>query len=325
MGEKWSLQELVRILAMEEQEFSPYLERADQVCQKEFGKEVRVRALLEFSNHCRRNCRYCGLNCHNTSLARFRMKPEEIVQAAVEAAEAGYQTIVLQSGEDPWYSAEKLGEITANIKKQCPKLAVTLSCGEFSPEEYRYLKTCGADRYLLKHETSDPALYAFLHSGFSFQDRIACLKAIKEAGLEAGGGFMIGLPKQTLQTIAKDLLTVASIPCDMAGIGPFLPHPDTDLRNMPHGSAALTVRAVALLRLMLPKANLPATTALGVLDPDQKERIFCSGANVIMQKITPSAYKKLYQIYPASFEDCSIQEGRRRIENEIRRLDRIPV
>ncbi|MDO4294590.1 MAG: [FeFe] hydrogenase H-cluster radical SAM maturase HydE [bacterium] len=325
MKQKWSQEELTCLLAQSDEAFLPVLEAANRVCEANFGKEVKVRALLEFSNHCKRQCRYCGLNCRNRKLARFRMEPEQIVETAVEAADCGYQTIVLQSGEDSFYSVEMLGELVKAIKAARPKLAVTLSCGEFKAADYRYFKECGADRYLLKHETSDETLYQELHPDSDFGQRLACQKAIKAAGLETGGGFMIGLPHQTLAGIAKDLLTVASIPCDMAGVGPFLPHPDTELGNEPHGSATLTIRAVALLRLLLPKANLPATTALGVLDAAQKDKIFCCGANVIMQKVTPSDYKKLYQIYPAEFKSLSITEGRRQVEEEIRRLGRIPV
>lgn len=325
MRKRFDQKELVRLLTVSDAEFVPVLEEADRVCQKQFGKQVYIRALLEFSNHCKRACKYCGLNCRNKSLARFRMEPDDIVQTAVAAADAGYRTIVLQSGEDAWYSVQMLGDIVKTIKKERPDMAVTLSCGEFPKEAYQYFKQCGADRYLLKHETSDPKLYAWLHPDSDFSERIGCLKAIKEAGLEAGGGFMIGLVGQTPETIANDLLTAASIPCDMAGIGPFLPHPDTELRDAPHGSAALTIRAVALLRLLLPKANLPATTALGVLDPEQKDKIFRCGANVIMQKVTPANFKKMYQIYPAEFQDYSIEEGRRQVEEEIIRLGRIPV
>lgn len=325
MEKKFDRAELARLLTVSDEEFLPYLEEANRVCEEQFGNEVRVRALLEFSNHCKRACRYCGLNCKNRKLARFRMEPESIVQTAIQAADVGYRTIVLQSGEDGYYTPAVIGKIVKEIKAERPDLAVTLSCGEFPAEIYQYFRECGADRYLLKHETSDWELYARLHPDSSFEKRIDCLKAIKAAGLEAGGGFMIGLPGQTPDIIANDLLTVASVPCDMAGIGPFLPHPDTELRDAAPGSAVLTLRAVALLRLLLPKANLPATTALGVLDPAQKDKIFKCGANVIMQKVTPADYKKMYQIYPASFEDYSIEEGRKEIEDEIRGLGRIPV
>lgn len=307
---------------LEREDFSGIFERADRIRQERVGDEIRIRALLEFSNYCRRSCRYCGLNCRNPKLERFRLEPAEIVETALAAWEAGYRTIVLQSGEDPYYTPEILGDIVRKIKPS--GIAVTLSCGEFSREEYQYFKECGADRYLLKHETSDPVLYAGLHPDSTLAQRIQCQRFIKEAGMETGGGFMIGLPGQTLETIAGDLLLLREIGCDMAGIGPFLPHPDTPLRDADHGSVQLTMRAVALARLLLPQANLPATTALGVLDANEKRGVFSCGANVIMQKVTPERMKKLYQIYPASFDEMDIPTGRRRVEEEILSLGRIP-
>ena len=313
-------EQLRELLARED--FSEIFERADTLRREQVGDTIRVRALLEFSNYCRRSCRYCGLNCRNPKLERFRLEPAEIVETALAAREAGYRTIVLQSGEDPYYTPEILGEMVRKIKPS--GIAVTLSCGEFSREEYRYFRECGADRYLLKHETSDPNLYAGLHPDSTLEQRVQCQRYIKEAGLETGGGFMIGLPGQTLDTIAGDLLLLREIGCDMAGIGPFLPHPDTPLRDAAHGSAQLTMRAVALARLLLPRANLPATTALGVLDAKEKRSVFSCGANVIMQKVTPQRMKNLYQIYPASFEEVDIPEGRKRVEQEIVSLGRIP-
>lgn len=318
----FSQSELVSLLKRED--FTPVYRQADELRRRAVGEEIRIRALLEFSNHCKRSCRYCGLNCRNTSLPRFRMTPDEIVDTAVQAAEAGYQTIVLQSGEDPWYTAECIGEIVRRIKRDHP-IAVTLSCGEFPAGVYAYWKECGADRYLLKHETSDPALYASLHPDSNLEERVRCLRDIKAAGLETGGGFMIGLPGQTLETVAGDLLLLQELSCDMAGIGPFIPSPGTPLAGEKAGSTELTCRAVALARLLLPNANLPATTALGVLDREDKQNVFSCGANVVMQKVTPPALKKLYQIYPAQFADQDIRAGREAMEEEIRRLGRVPV
>lgn len=316
---------LIDLLQADEQTFAPIFAQAGAVCRTQFGDTVRIRALLEFSNYCRRSCRYCGLNCHNTNLARFRLEPDEIVQTALEAAENGYQTVVLQSGEDPYYTPDMLSNIVTRIKKVAPAIAVTLSCGEFPAEAYQQFRAAGCDRYLLKHETSDPKLYAALHPDSCLEERVRCLKDIKKAGLETGGGFMIGLPGQTAATIADDLLLLRSIPCDMAGIGPFLPHPDTPLGTEPHGSAMLTLRAVALARLLLPHANLPVTTALGVLDRAAADRVYESGGNVVMRKVTPSRLRKLYQIYPAEFSETTIAEGRRQLEEELRNRGKTPV
>lgn len=316
---------LIELLQADDAAFAPIFAQAGAVCREQFGDTVRIRALLEFSNYCRRACRYCGLNCRNTKVARFRLEPDEIVRTALDAADNGYRTIVLQSGEDPYYTPDMLCGIVARIKQGAPDIAVTLSCGEFPTDAYRQFRAAGCDRYLLKHETADPELYAALHPDSCLDERLRCLRDIKAAGLETGGGFMIGLPGQTAATIADDLLLLRSIPCDMAGIGPFLPHPDTPLGTQAHGSAMLTLRAVALARLLLPQANLPVTTALGVLDRAAADRVFETGGNVIMRKVTPSSLRKLYQIYPAEFSDTTIPEGRRQLEEELRKRGKIPV
>ena len=313
-------EEIISLLGKED--FREEFALADSIRRETVGDRVLIRALLEFSNYCRRRCRYCGLNCKNSALERFRMQPQEIVETAFAAREAGYRTIVLQSGEDHYYTPEMIGEMVRNIKL-CG-VAVTLSCGEFDEQTYRYFKECGADRYLLKHETSDSALYQSLHPDSILKDRVDCQRYIKRAGLETGGGFMIGLPGQTLETVAQDLLLLKEIGCDMAGIGPFLPHPDTPLGTAAHGSAELTLRAVAIARMLLPKANLPATTALGVLDPACKDLVFACGANVVMQKVTPTKLKRLYQIYPAKFKETDIMTGRKQMEQEIQGIGKIP-
>ena len=253
--------ELVELLGLED--FSPIYAQADQLRAETVGDTVHIRALLEISNHCRRMCTYCGLRAPRQNLTRYRMDPEEVVQAACEAHAVGYRTIVLQSGEDPWYTPLMLGQIVSAIKAKTD-MAVTLGCGEMREEDYAFLKLAGTDRYLIKHETADPDLYRRLHPDSSLDKRVGCLRTLKRLGYETGSGFMVGLPGQTLETLAQDLLLLASIPCDMAGIGPFLPHPDTPLRDGTAGDAELTRRCVALARLMLPSANLPATTALTV-------------------------------------------------------------
>ena len=310
------------ISLLKKEDFQDIYRKADRIRKEAVGDVIHIRALLEFSNHCRRQCLYCGLNRTNSMLPRFRLTPDEIVDISYKAYNAGYRTIVLQSGEDGWFTQKILGDIIRRIKA-CG-IAITLSCGEFPPETYRYFKECGADRYLLKHETSDSELYASLHPDSTLATRINCLQAIKKAGMETGGGFMIGLPGQTLEIIADDLLLLKEIGCDMAGIGPFLPHPDTLLRNAVPGSAELTARAVAIARLLLPKANLPATTSLGVLDWEQKQNVFRRGANVIMQKVTPSRVKRLYEIYPSKLPDTDVISDRKAIEESIRQMGRIP-
>lgn len=326
-------------------DFSPVYEEADHVRQEAVGDTVHLRAIIEFSNICRRQCLYCGLNRENASLTRFRMGREEIAATAAEAVDAGYRTIVLQSGEDAFFTAEVLGEIISDIKAlDLPQVeggragfshpalrhpAVTVSCGERPPEDYRYWQEKGADRYLLKHETADPDLYDALHPCGTLAQRIDCLKELQSLGYETGSGFMVGLPGQTPETLGRDLLLLKEIPCKMAGIGPFIANPKTPLAGSKNGDPELTKRCVAIARLLLPEANLPLTTALSVVsaktaDPHPQNPFAC-GANVIMKKVTPDAYKEAYEIYPAAFASTNIREDRRELERMIRYYDRIPL
>lgn len=319
-----TIEQLADFLRMPQEEFEPVRKMADRVRKEQKGDEVFIRGIIEFSNYCRRRCRYCGLNCENTSCVRYRMAEEDVVETAQEGFRAGYRTVVLQSGEDPYFTKEILGQIVKEIKRTT-NLAVTLSCGELSDEEYAYLKQCGTDRYLLKHETADRALYDRMHPCGTLENRVHCLKTLKKLGYETGGGFMVGLPGQTEEILAKDLRLLAEIPCDMAGIGPFLPHPKTPLAREMAGSAELVERCVALARLMLPAINLPATTALEVLLKGSQERIFRCGANVIMRKLTPKNVRKYYEIYPADLEQMKdIKTERKELEQFIKHLGRTP-
>ncbi len=253
-------------------DFSPVYQAADRVRAEYVGDVVHLRAIIEFSNVCKRQCKYCGLNRENKSLPRFRMRHEEILETAAQAVKAGYRTIVLQSGEDDYFTAKRLGEIISAIKKLPNPPAVTISCGERSRADFAYFKAKGADRYLLKHETADAALYDRLHPCGTLRERVDCLKTICGLGYETGSGFMVGLPGQTLETIAADLLLLKEIPCRMAGIGPFIANPKTLLAGERNGDPELTRRAVAIARLLLPKANLPLTTALSVLSQEDENR-----------------------------------------------------
>lgn len=260
---------IAELLALDD--FSPVYREADRVRRETVGDTVHIRAIIEFSNICSRQCIYCGLNCRNSELERFRMSTDEIVRSAKAAVDAGYRTIVLQSGEDRSYPVECLGEIVEAVKSignEPP--AVTLSCGEMSHEAYEYLRKKGADRYLLKHETAAPDLYRKLHPCGTLEDRVKCLRDLKSLGYETGSGFMIGLPGQTLETVADDLLLLKDIGCHMAGIGPFIANPRTPLAGAKNGDPELTRRAVAIARLLLPHANLPVTTSLSVLTASGK-------------------------------------------------------
>ncbi len=324
---------LMKLLALDD--FTPVYEAADRVRAASVGDTVHLRAIIEFSNICKRQCIYCGLNRDNEDLPRFRMSHEEIVATAREAVAAGYRTIVLQSGEDPWFTPERLGEIIGDIKaikitdigtNEAVHPAVTVSCGEMSEEGYAYLKSKGADRYLLKHETADPVIYSRLHPCGTLENRTNCLKTIHKLGYETGSGFMIGLPGQTLETIAEDLLLLRDIPCQMAGIGPFISNPKTALAGEKNGDPELTRRAVALARLLLPKANLPVTTALSIMTREEHEQNpFAFGANVVMKKVTPDQYKEAYEIYPADFKPTDIAGDRKELEEIIKSYGRMPL
>ena len=316
-----SVENILTLLELED--FSPVFDYADRINHFHHGKYIDIRAIVEFSNYCRRKCKYCGLNATNSSAKRYRMTEEEVIQTAIHARKAGYLTAVLQSGEDAYFTIEKLGFIVKEIKKQVD-MFITLSCGEKSFEELAYLKDCGADRYLLKHETADTSLYGNLHPCGTLAARTQCLRDIKKLGYDAGSGFMIGLPTQTLHTIAEDLFLLYDLQCDMAGIGPFIPHPETELRNCSAGNTELTKKAVAIARILLPKANLPATTSLGVLYSEQKNNVFSCGANVIMRKVTPPEYVQLYDIYPTAIKVNNIKEERQELETTIRSLGKIP-
>ncbi len=271
-------------------------ERAANVVAKEKGTHVFVRGLIEFSNTCRRNCYYCGLRSANKGLKRYTLAKDEILFMTEQAQEEGVDTIVLQSGEyhiDPMWLADIISSIAQNLH-----LPVTLSVGEQPQEAYALWKEAGAVRFLLKHETADARLYARLHPGHNLQERVDCLRVLKELGYEIGNGFMVGLPGQDPATLADDILLTKSLGVSMCGAGPFIPQRDTPLRSEAGGSIGLTLRVMAVLRLMLPWVNMPSTTALATADAvnGQKNGLL-SGANVLMPSFTPSAYGEHYCIY----------------------------
>lgn len=275
---------------------------ADRVRHQHMGDTVHLRGVIEFSNYCKNDCLYCGLRASNGSLQRYRMPPEEIVAVAVSAIETGFRTIVLQSGEDPWYSAQTLAAIITRIKEQASKrgirVAITLSLGERSPEELALLRQAGADRYLLKHETSDEKLHAQLRPGHTLHQRLQCIHTLRQLGYQVGSGNIVGLPGQTIESIADDLVLLKKLDVEMAGIGPFVPHPNTPLGGHPAGSLSLVLRTLAVARILMPWCHLPATTALATLAPGGRQMGLQCGANVVMPALTPARYARHYQIYP---------------------------
>ena len=316
---KPSIAQLVEVLAGEDHR--PLWQKADQIRKRYCGNEVHLRGIIEFSNFCRCDCLYCGLQRQNKALPRYRMEPDEIVAIAKEAYEVGYKTIVLQSGEDPYYTKEMISYIIRKIK-ELGEIAITLSIGEREYQEYAQWEKAGADRYLLKHETADSHLYQRLHPHSSLEKRIECLRWLKSLGYQTGSGFMMGLPGQSLETIAQDLLLLKELDVEMAGIGPFIPHPHTPLGKeaATTNSSLLTLKAVALARIMLKRTHLPTTTALEVAT---KTNAFCAGANVIMRKVEPLAYRQLYEIYPQSFDqEKTLAQERKAVEEYIRSFGR---
>ena len=284
---------------------------ADEARRSQMGDGVHLRALLEFSSYCRRRCHYCGLRVDNARQPRFRMETEEIVAVACSAQALGYKTVVLQSGEDPYYDIDTLADIVGRIKSGSD-VAVTLSCGEFTLNGYQRLWEAGTDRYLLRHETANPRLYDELHPDSHFSARIGALRELREVGFQVGAGFMVGLPGQTIEDLADDILLLRALDVEMAGIGPFIPHPETPLAsasraNDPAGSQLkLTISAIAVARLAVPLVHLPATTALGALDPLGRQMALQAGANVLMPNITPAKYRPKYQLYPGKI--CTDEE-----------------
>ncbi len=273
--------------------------QADQTRKRFVGDSVHIRGIIEFSNYCMRNCLYCGLRRDNHKLRRYRMTPDEILAASENGIRRGYRTIVLQSGEDLHYSTSDIARIVEGIKG-LGDVAVTLSVGERARSEYATMKSAGADRFLLKHETADAELYRRLHPGRSLEMRIECLQNLKSLGFQVGSGFIVGLPGQDISTIARDIALLKLLDVDMAGIGPFIPHPDTPIALYPAGDVAMTLKALVVTRLALPHAHLPVTTALSTLRPDGRKLALSCGGNVIMPNITPAKYRKLYEIYPDS-------------------------
>ena len=269
---------------------------ADEIRKKYKGDSIHIRGLVEFSNICKRNCYYCGLRCENKKIKRYRLTSKEIKECGQYAVKLGYKTIVLQSGEDDYFDADKICKIIEELKKY--NLAVTLSIGERTFEEYKAFKDSGADRYLLRIETTDENLYKTLHPNMNFKNRIKCLKDLKQLGYETGTGCLVGLPNQTIESLANDILFFKELNADMVGIGPFIPHPNTPLANNKTNNFNLSIKVMAITRLLLPDINIPATTAMETLNKNGHIIALQSGANVLMLNITPQTYKKNYEIYP---------------------------
>ncbi len=288
-------QELVEILS-DDTKNDWLFKKADEVRRENVGDEVHLRGLIEFSNICKRQCKYCGLRCENRAIERYRILKDEILVYVQNALKLGYKTIVLQSGEDDFYDSDKVCEIIREIKNF--DVALTLSIGEKTYDEYKAYKEAGADRYLLRIETTDKNLYEKMHANASFENRVQCLYDLKMLGFEVGTGCLVGLPAQTIDSLADDILFFKELDADMIGIGPFIPHNQTPLKDAPSGDFWLALKVMALTRLILPTINIPATTAMETIYSNGRTIALQSGANVIMPNVTPDEQKAKYEIYP---------------------------
>lgn len=298
--EHWLSREMwVKVLSgfvLEDRLYAAMLAR--RTARKQFGNGIYMRALIEFSNICKNNCYYCGIRAGNLEVARYRLDQEEIVAAARQADTLGYRTIVLQSGDDPHYTRDLLVSIVKAIRAELPEMAMTLSVGERPREVYEAFFRAGADRYLLRQETSSPLHYTKLHPvRMSMHTRHAALHDLKEIGYQTGAGFMVGSPGQRPEELAEDYLFIQDLRPQMIGVGPFLPHHATPFKDEPPGSLDLTLFCLSLLRLLDPAVNLPATTAMGTIHPTGREQAILSGANVLMPNLTPTANRPLYTLY----------------------------
>ena len=270
---------------------------ADKIRRESIGDEVHLRGLIEFSNICKCSCKYCGLRSPNTKADRYRLTPDEIISFAKQGVDLGYKTLVLQSGEDSYFDTEKLCYVISEIKKN--DVAITLSIGERTREEYKAFKDAGADRYLLRIETTDRELYKNMHPNMDFDNRLRCLYDIKDLGYEVGTGCLVGLPNQTVESLADDILFFKELDADMIGIGPFIPHPETPLKSdLNPENFDMALKVMAIVRTIMPDINIPATTAMETINPNGRIIALQSGANVVMPNILDTEHKVKYEIYP---------------------------
>ncbi|MGC8727925.1 MAG: [FeFe] hydrogenase H-cluster radical SAM maturase HydE [Elusimicrobiales bacterium] len=272
-------------------------DKADKIRKENFGDGVHLRALIEFSNYCSRNCLYCGLRRDNNKLKRYRMSSKEILSCAKKAFDMGFKTVVLQSGEDLFFKTKDLCAIVYKIKKNYG-LRVTLSAGLLKKSDYGDLKNSGVDRYLLKFETSDKKLYEYLKPDSVFGDRLKAIEILKELNYQTGSGIMAGLPGQNDKILAKDLKLIKDMELDMVSVGPFISDPDTPLKNCSTIEEFKMIKILALTRILSPFSHMPATTSMGVLYKNGRKKALLAGANVLMPDITPVIYGENYRIYP---------------------------
>ncbi len=290
--------ELAYLLQNIEETGKDYLiEKAHETRMKVYGDKVYMRGLIEFTNYCKKGCKYCGISGTNKNIDRYRLSLEEILLCSEMGYNLGYRTFVLQGGEDNHYSDDMIIDVITAIKTKYPDVAITLSIGEKSYESYERYYKAGADRYLLRHETASRELFDRIHTNSNYDNRIECLWNLKKIGYQVGAGFMVGIPTQTKEDLAKDLLFLKELDPEMVGIGPFIPHKDTIYKDEQGGTLEDTITMIALTRLFLPSSLLPATTALGTIHPLGREQGIKAGANVVMPNLSPTSVREKYSLY----------------------------
>ncbi|MEN6423269.1 MAG: [FeFe] hydrogenase H-cluster radical SAM maturase HydE [Smithella sp.] len=294
---------------------------ADRVRRQQMGNEIFLRGIIEFSNYCERNCLYCGLRKSNSSLSRYRMTEDEIIATAKQIKKKCVPTVVLQSGEDSFFSTDRICRLIEQIKNETG-LVITLSVGERSASDFQSFQQAGANRYLLKHETASPELYKYIRPGCHLDKRMQCLRSLKHLGFETGTGNMVGLPGQTMEILADDLIFMKQLDADMLGIGPFIAHPDTPFAGIDNDDIELTLRVVAVARLLTRNTNIPATTALATLHPQGRLLALQAGANVVMPDFTPEIYKSRYDIYPGKTDTNPAEETIEKLKSDIQSIGR---
>ena len=300
---------LVKILSTDKYDNKLH-SKARKISQNIFGNKIYVRGLIEFTNYCTNGCYYCGINANNTNLTRYRLNKKDILEACYIGNSVGIKTFVLQGGEDPYYTDDILVDIISSIKSTFPSNAITLSIGEKSYKSYKKFYDAGASRFLLRHETSNNEHYAKLHpQNLKLENRLNCLNSLKEIGYQTGCGIMIGSPYQSIEDIADDIIFMYNFKPQMIGIGPFISHKDTIFKDFKNGSVSLTLRVLAILRILMPNLLLPSTTALGTLSDNGRENGILAGCNVIMPNITPKEFRAKYNLY-----DNKICQGEETLE-----------
>lgn len=316
-------EQLTLILNTKDAELEDYLmESARETARQVYGNKIYMRGLIEFTNYCRNNCYYCGIRRENRQAERYRLTEEQILSCCQNGYRLGFRTFVLQGGEDVWYTDDSICHLVSEIKKNYPDCAVTLSIGEKSRESYQRYFDAGADRYLLRHETADKTHYEKLHPAeMSFDNRIRCLRDLKEIGYQTGCGFMVGSPYQTIDSLYQDICLIRELQPEMTGIGPFIPQKDTPFGGMAQGTLEMTLRLLSVIRLIHPTVLLPATTALGTIHPMGREKGILAGANVVMPNLSPVGVRNKYILYDNKI--CTGEEAAECCNCMIRRMESI--